>query len=214
MTREQVPNCELIQCPARRTRGRSVGPPADHVWAVELECTAMARYAVCDCKHHNGAVWLKRDKIVHVYACPLKFAPQPSADDTAAVPADDPAAALPADNDADASQSAAASQYLYIRDCDGMSRVGEKLAHLGDVSSMTCSECIDELGGEGAFCQHSVALATLIAERRVPDPGCSGRLPYDGQPDAVFNLSNHSLFADETTFIKISSAKRFMPRKT
>ncbi|KAG1672041.1 hypothetical protein FOA52_008917 [Chlamydomonas sp. UWO 241] len=177
---------------------------ADHVWAVELEGTAMACYAVCDCERHNGAVWLKRDKIVHVYACPLKFAPQPSADNTAAVPAngpaaappaadhtaavpaDDPAAALPAaddtaalpaaaDDDADAAQSAA-SQYLYICDCDGMSRVGEKLAHLGGVSSMTRSECIDELGGEGAFCQHSVALATLIAERRVPDPGFTGSI--------------------------------------
>ncbi|KAG1658172.1 hypothetical protein FOA52_006933 [Chlamydomonas sp. UWO 241] len=177
---------------------------ADHVWAVELEGTAMACYAVCDCERHNGAVWLKRDKIVHVYACPLKFAPHPSADntaavpandlaaapaaanDTAAVPADDPAAALPAaddtaalpaydDDDADAAQSAA-SQYLYICDCDGMSRVGEKLAHLGDVSSMTRSECIAELGGEGAFCQHSVALATLIAERRVPDPRFTGSI--------------------------------------
>ncbi|KAG1656587.1 hypothetical protein FOA52_006622 [Chlamydomonas sp. UWO 241] len=125
-----------------------------------------------------------RDKIVHVYACPLKFAPEPSADTTAAVPADDPATALPAaddtaalpaaDNAADAAQSAAASQYLYICDCDGMSRVGEKLAHLGDVSGMTRSECIDELGGEGAFCQHSVVLATLIAERRVPDLGFTG----------------------------------------
>jgi hypothetical protein len=28
-------------------------------------------------------------------------------------------------------------------------------------------------------------------------PSCSGRLPYDGLPDAVFNLSNHSLFAYE-----------------
>jgi hypothetical protein len=39
---------------------------------------------------------------------------------------------------------------------------------------MTRSECIDKLGGGDAFCQHSVALAALIAERRVPDPQFTG----------------------------------------